>query len=107
MRRFVCLLVVMITFVVAFPVEGQDGSSVVTHVVQPGENLYRIALLYDTSVEAIMQANGLANPDVVVLGQELIIPVPEESTPVPVSSYSSSSIFTTIREASTDSTIPV
>jgi LysM repeat protein len=85
MRRFVCLLVVMITFVVAFPVEGQDGSSVVTHVVQPGENLYRIALLYDTSVEAIMQANGLANPDVVVLGQELIIPVPEESTPVPVS----------------------
>ena len=82
MRRFVCLFVIMVTFVTAFPVVGQDGSSYVTHVVQPGENLYRIALLYDTTVEAIMQANGLADPDVVVLGQELVIPVPVESAPV-------------------------
>ena len=31
----------------------------VTYVVQPGDNLFRIALRYDTTVEAIMAANNL------------------------------------------------
>lgn len=43
------------------------------HTVQAGENLFRIALRYDTTVDAIMGANGLANPTIRV-GQELAIP---------------------------------
>jgi murein DD-endopeptidase MepM/ murein hydrolase activator NlpD len=45
-----------------------------THVVTAGENLTTIALRYGVTVEAIMQANGLNNPDVIYAGQELVIP---------------------------------
>ena len=37
----------------------------VEHVVQPGENLFRISLRYGTTVDAIMAANGLANASTV------------------------------------------
>jgi hypothetical protein len=42
--------------------------------VQPGENLFRIALRYSTSMQAIMAANGMNNPNRVYVGQRLIIP---------------------------------
>lgn len=45
------------------------------HVVQRGENLFRIALRYGTTVEAIMAANGLTNYNIYV-GQQLRIPLP-------------------------------
>jgi len=40
------------------------------HVVQPGENLFRIALRYGTTVQAIMAANGLTDYNIHV-GQQL------------------------------------
>jgi LysM repeat protein len=46
----------------------------VTHVVQRGENLSRIAARYGTTVQAIMNANGLRNPNFVYVGQRLTIP---------------------------------
>jgi LysM repeat protein len=49
-----------------------EGS--VTHVVQPGENLYRIALKYGTTVEAISAANSIVNPSQIYAGQKLTIP---------------------------------
>jgi LysM repeat protein len=45
-----------------------------THVVQPGENLFRIALRYGVSVDSIMAANNLTNPNFVYSGQVLTIP---------------------------------
>lgn len=45
-----------------------------THVVAAGENLTAIALRYGVTVDALMQANGLNNPDVIYAGQELVIP---------------------------------
>jgi LysM repeat protein len=48
----------------------------ITHTVQRGENLIIIAARYRTTVQAIVQANGLANPDVIYVGQRLIIPLP-------------------------------
>lgn len=55
------------------------------HVVQPGETLSSIARQYGVSYEAIMEANGLEDPNLIEVGQELIIPVPPEalSTPTP------------------------
>ncbi len=43
------------------------------HVVQPGENLFRIGLRYGVSWVAIMQVNGLVSTTIYV-GQQLIIP---------------------------------
>jgi len=46
----------------------------IVHVVQPGENLFRIGLAYGISWQAIMDANGLYSTDIFV-GESLIIPV--------------------------------
>ena len=51
------------------------------YVVKVGDNLYNIALEYDTSVAAIMAANGLESNRLRV-GQQLIIPV-GTTTPQP------------------------
>ncbi len=45
-----------------------------THTVEYGENLSRIADQYDVTVEDIMQANDLEQANLVRVGQELIIP---------------------------------
>ena len=45
-----------------------------THVVRAGENLYRIALRYGTTVQALAELNGIYNSDHVVAGQTLVIP---------------------------------
>jgi len=44
------------------------------HTVQAGENLFRIALRYGTTVDALAQANGLSNTSLVYVGQQLTIP---------------------------------
>jgi LysM repeat protein len=44
------------------------------HVVQAGENLFRIALRYGTTVEAISKANGITNAALIYVGQVLTIP---------------------------------
>ena len=45
-----------------------------THVVQAGETLSSLALLYQVSVGALVQANNLADEDALALGQELFVP---------------------------------
>jgi LysM repeat protein len=54
-----------------------------THIVQPGENMFRIALRYGTTVDAIARANGIANPNLVYVGQELTIPGAGDQPPQP------------------------
>lgn len=54
----------------------------IIHVVCWGENLTGIAVRYGTTIQAIMNANGLANPNRIYAGQRLIIPT--ASTPAPV-----------------------
>ncbi len=44
------------------------------HIVRPGENLFRIALRYGVTVQALAQLNGIYNPGHVVAGQRLVIP---------------------------------
>ncbi len=49
------------------------------YVVQPGDTLSSIARQFDVSVESLMAANGLSDPNVLSVGQTLIIPVAVES----------------------------
>lgn len=73
MRRLILVLVVLgLVFAFSAPVFAQQGQTV--HVVQPGENLYRISLRYGVSMTAIQAANNLANPNLIFVGQQLIIP---------------------------------
>ncbi len=55
------------------PTTATPGAQPTIHVVQRGENLYRISLRYGVTVEAIMAANGLTNYNIYV-GQQLRIP---------------------------------
>ena len=44
------------------------------HVVKPGEYVYKIARIYNVAPGAIIEANQLSNPDLLAVGQTLIIP---------------------------------
>ncbi|MFQ5612718.1 MAG: LysM peptidoglycan-binding domain-containing protein [Anaerolineae bacterium] len=45
------------------------------YIVQPGDSLSAIAAFYGISLQDLMAANGLDNPDFVQVGQELLIPL--------------------------------
>jgi LCP family protein required for cell wall assembly len=47
----------------------------IVHLVQPGDTLFSLAERYHTSVQAIMDANGLTEFDIQA-GQQLLIPLP-------------------------------
>jgi uncharacterized membrane protein len=49
----------------------------IVHVVQPGETLTSIARLYGVTYQAIMEANGMDDPNLLEVGQQLLIPQPE------------------------------
>lgn len=51
-------------------VPGQDC----THVVVAGENLFRIAMRYNTTIDAIARASGITNSNTILVGQNLTIP---------------------------------
>jgi LysM repeat protein len=53
----------------------------VTHVVKRGETLLAIAGTYNTTVDAIMKANGITNPTLLRIGQALVIPQPTATSP--------------------------
>lgn len=55
--------------------EGETPSSGETvHIVQPGDNLYRIGLIYGFTYQELAAYNGIANPDRLEVGQEIRIP---------------------------------
>lgn len=51
----------------------------INYTVQTGDTLFLIAQRYGTTVESIVRANNLANPDVINIGQVLIIPAAGET----------------------------
>lgn len=55
----------------------------IIHVVEAGETLSGIAASYGTTVEAIVQANNIASPSLIYVGQQLVISVCGTATPSP------------------------
>ena len=71
---------ILLLFAIAcWPVDVRAQKAII-HIVQEGENLFRISLRYGTTVDAIMAANDLSNIYIQV-GQELVIPVTAEDVP--------------------------
>ncbi|MFN8377642.1 MAG: LysM peptidoglycan-binding domain-containing protein [Anaerolineae bacterium] len=56
------------------PVATNPPTGTCTHTVTAGQNLFRISLQYNTTVDAIAAANGIVNPQLIVVGQVLTIP---------------------------------
>lgn len=59
------------------PEEPPEERGETIHVVQPGETLYQIGLLYGLAWQAIAEYNDIANPDAIDVGQEIRIPKDE------------------------------
>lgn len=53
----------------------------VIYVVQEGDTVIDIALKFDVEEGAIVEANGLTNPNSLFVGQQLSIPPPDAATP--------------------------
>ena len=49
----------------------------IIHIVQQGDTLQKIAKYYETSVQILIQDNGLINSDSLVIGQCIVIAIPE------------------------------
>ncbi len=60
---------------------GAAGGTTTIHVVQRDENLFRIAMKYGTTVEAISEANGITDARYISVGQRLLIPNARIDTP--------------------------
>ena len=75
----VSLLVIVLagalsTSIVALAQDERDSRFTV-HVVQRGENLFRIALQYNLFAEQVATANGITDSNSITVGQRLIIPL--------------------------------
>lgn len=84
MKRCCCMLALaLIAAVTAWiaPLEATQPGEQLVHVVQPGENLFRISLRYGVSIDSIMAANGLSDSHTIYAGQRLVVPVAIESAP--------------------------
>ena len=76
----VVLVVAFLAGFVVQPSQAQTGE--IIHTVQRGETLQTIARLYGTTWQAIATRNNLANPNLIYVGQQLVIPR-STITPIP------------------------
>jgi len=56
------------------PTSNQNTATNHIHIVQAGETLWEIARRYGKTLDHIIQANQISNPDVIYPGQQIIIP---------------------------------
>lgn len=52
-----------------------------SYIVKPGDTLSTIAAIFGISTAALMQANGITNPNVLAVGQAITIPPPDLTPP--------------------------
>jgi LysM repeat protein len=55
-------------------IPGEEGEPAVVHVVSRGDTLARIAGRYGSSISALVAANGIANPNLIRVGQTISVP---------------------------------
>ena len=82
-RRLLCAALLLALLVMATSLTAQETpqtTNVTIHVVQRGENLFRIALEYGTTVEVLTQLNGITLADSIAVGQRLLVPTATTGT---------------------------
>ena len=78
-QRFWALLVIGAFTLLSIALsQTQSDSTFTVHVVQRGENLFRIALQYNLFAEQVATANGITDSNSITVGQRLIIPLNTE-----------------------------
>jgi len=80
-RRILVIIVVSLllgTTLFGAATLGVIAGEPVYHTVKWGETLSRISWMYGVTVQQIVEANELANSNVIYAGQQLLIPVPSE-----------------------------
>ena len=50
-------------------------SGTIIYTVVPGDNLYRISHNYNSTVENVLKFNNILNPNLIHLGQKIVIPL--------------------------------
>ena len=90
MRRILVLSSVLVVLAlllipVTAMVSAEPAQQTTTYVVQWGDTMFRIAVRFNTTVQAIAQANNIANPNLIFPGQQLVIPT-GGTTPPPATS---------------------
>jgi murein DD-endopeptidase MepM/ murein hydrolase activator NlpD len=77
-RWIVCLVILVTTLIAASPAVAappvQTGEE---YVVQAGDTLFAIALRFGLAASDIAAANNLSNPNLIFVGQRLVIPGPK------------------------------
>jgi len=70
-----------LTTITSSPPARPVAQGTTVYIVQPGDTLSSIARRFGTTVAAIVEANGIADPDFIWVGQRLIIPLPVTPPP--------------------------
>ncbi len=74
MSKRIALMIVLFALILpAFPVAAQTTAGPI-YIVQPGDTLSSIASRFDVSLNDLMTANGISDPNRLSAGQELVIP---------------------------------
>lgn len=73
---------VLLTVLLGSPVVAQSEAQAVVHTVMWGQTLTSVARQYGVTVEALMEANNLNNPNYIFAGQRLQIPLPAEDVTI-------------------------
>ena len=80
-RRYLIIFIIGVCAVSSTALaQKQSNSTFTVHVVQRGENLFRIALQYDLFAEQVAEANGITDSNSITVGQRLIIPLATTSS---------------------------
>jgi len=75
LKSYLIVLIVSLLLLTIFPtITMTQSDEVTTHVVQAGENLFRIALRYGISTNELADANGISDTSRIYAGQVLVIP---------------------------------
>jgi LysM repeat protein len=77
------LLVIASLLLISAALPPSAHADQIVHVVQRGETLAKIAARYGVTVQAIVQANNIRNPNLIYVGQRLLIPTGGTATPTP------------------------
>ena len=79
-KHFVALVSVLLVLVLLPPLR-VVADEPVYHIVTRGQTLSSIARMYNVTVQALVEANNLSDPNLIYVGQRLLIPVPEGEQP--------------------------